>query len=252
LLALDVHSIDPACPQFVNSRGDRRSEPADDYTERLVQVRRVTKVVKGGKQLSFRAVVVVGDGKGSVGVGCASAKEVLPSSHWAALQSAACPLLPWAHAAPHTAGCDAFWWSWRGIGDLQQCRCNDGATACALLATQIAQSVQRAVAVAKREKVTFPLNKAYSLPHRIDGYWGAAKVMLRPAADGAGVIAGECLPPPSLLLPLSVHTPCWTIVHWIEVADLPPPSQQTAPCSHASSISLPCCTQHVVVSGACT
>ena len=41
-----------------------------------MQVRRVTKVVKGGKQLSFRAVVVVGDGKGSVGVGCASAKEV--------------------------------------------------------------------------------------------------------------------------------------------------------------------------------
>ena len=60
----------------MTSRGDRRSEPADDYTERLVQVRRVTKVVKGGKQLSFRAVVVVGDGKGSVGVGCASAKEV--------------------------------------------------------------------------------------------------------------------------------------------------------------------------------
>lgn len=42
-----------------------------------MQVRRVTKVVKGGKQLSFRAVVVVGDGKGSVGVGCASAKEVM-------------------------------------------------------------------------------------------------------------------------------------------------------------------------------
>ncbi len=58
---------------------------------------------------------------------------------------------------------------------------------------QIAQAVQRAVAVAKREKVSFPLNKAYSLPHRIDGYWGAAKVMLRPAADGAGVIAGEPL-----------------------------------------------------------
>jgi len=56
---------------------------------------------------------------------------------------------------------------------------------------QIAQSVQRAVLVAKREAVFFPLNKAFSLPHRIDGYWGAAKVMLRPAADGAGVIAGE-------------------------------------------------------------
>lgn len=39
-------------------------------------MRRVTKVVKGGKQLSFRAVVVVGDGNGTVGVGCDSAKEV--------------------------------------------------------------------------------------------------------------------------------------------------------------------------------
>ena len=54
-------------------------------------------MVKGGKQLSFRAVVVVGDGKGSVGVGCASAKEVhrrLPLGSFingsiAALQTAA-------------------------------------------------------------------------------------------------------------------------------------------------------------------
>ncbi len=43
-----------------------------------MQVRRVTKVVKGGKQMSFRAVVVVGNGQGTVGVGCAAAKEVPP------------------------------------------------------------------------------------------------------------------------------------------------------------------------------
>lgn len=42
-----------------------------------MQVRRVTKVVKGGKLLSFRAVVIVGNKNGKVGVGCASAKEVL-------------------------------------------------------------------------------------------------------------------------------------------------------------------------------
>lgn len=42
-----------------------------------MQIRRVTKVVKGGKQLSFRAVVVVGNEKGTVGVGTASAKEVI-------------------------------------------------------------------------------------------------------------------------------------------------------------------------------
>ena len=58
--------------------GDRPPRQEDDgFQERVVQVRRVTKVVKGGKQLSFRAVVVVGDEKGSVGVGCAAAKEVL-------------------------------------------------------------------------------------------------------------------------------------------------------------------------------
>ena len=61
--------------------GDRPPRQEDDgFQERVVQVRRVTKVVKGGKQLSFRAVVVVGDEKGSVGVGCAAAKEVLLST----------------------------------------------------------------------------------------------------------------------------------------------------------------------------
>eukprot|EP00208_Stichococcus_sp_RCC1054_P006270 CAMPEP_0206140806 /NCGR_PEP_ID=MMETSP1473-20131121/10696_1 /ASSEMBLY_ACC=CAM_ASM_001109 /TAXON_ID=1461547 /ORGANISM="Stichococcus sp, Strain RCC1054" /LENGTH=266 /DNA_ID=CAMNT_0053535095 /DNA_START=44 /DNA_END=844 /DNA_ORIENTATION=+ len=109
--------------------GDRRKQPSDGFSERVVQVRRVTKVVKGGKLLSFRAVVIVGNKNGKVGVGCASAKE-------------------------------------------------------------IAVAVQRAAKLAKRESVDFPLSKAFSLPHRIDGYWGAAKVMLRPAAEGAGVIAG--------------------------------------------------------------
>ena len=42
----------------------------------MVQVQRVTKVTKGGSNMSFRATVVVGDGKGKVGVGCAKAKEV--------------------------------------------------------------------------------------------------------------------------------------------------------------------------------
>jgi len=41
-----------------------------------VQVQRVTKVTKGGSNMSFRATVVVGDGNGKVGVGCAKAKEV--------------------------------------------------------------------------------------------------------------------------------------------------------------------------------
>jgi small subunit ribosomal protein S5 len=56
--------------------GDRRRQ-GDAMEERVVQIRRVTKVVKGGKQMSFRAVVVIGDKKGTVGVGVGSAKEVI-------------------------------------------------------------------------------------------------------------------------------------------------------------------------------
>lgn len=55
---------------------DREQRPNDDFTERVVQVNRVTKVVKGGRQLSYRAIVVVGDMKGHVGVGVGKAKEV--------------------------------------------------------------------------------------------------------------------------------------------------------------------------------
>jgi|Transcript_7626 ribosomal protein S5 len=97
--------------------------------DRVIQVRRVTKVVKGGKQLRFRAVVVVGNENGTVGVGCASAKEVV-------------------------------------------------------------MAVQKAAVDAKRNLVTVPLSKSSSFPHRFDGVFGAARVMLRPAAEGTGVIAG--------------------------------------------------------------
>ena len=57
-----------------------RSEPAEqgsDFIEKVVQVRRVTKVVKGGKKLSFRTTVIIGNEKGKVGVGVGKAAEVL-------------------------------------------------------------------------------------------------------------------------------------------------------------------------------
>ncbi|XP_024392428.1 small ribosomal subunit protein uS5c [Physcomitrium patens] len=112
-------------------RGDRRGgKNADDkMEERVVQVRRVTKVVKGGKQMSFRAVVVIGDKKGTVGVGVGSAKEVITA-------------------------------------------------------------VQKSATDARRHLVTVPMTKYLTFPHRADGEYGAAKVMLRPAATGTGVIAG--------------------------------------------------------------
>ncbi len=53
-------------------------EEADkEWNEKVIQIRRVTKVVKGGKKLSFRAVVVVGNGKGQVGIGIGKSNEVI-------------------------------------------------------------------------------------------------------------------------------------------------------------------------------
>lgn len=54
-----------------------RPREQSDWEEKIIQVRRVTKVVKGGKKLSFRAVVAVGNGKGQVGVGVGKAAEVI-------------------------------------------------------------------------------------------------------------------------------------------------------------------------------
>lgn len=54
-----------------------RPKEQSEWEEKIIQVRRVTKVVKGGKKLSFRAVVAVGNGKGQVGVGVGKAAEVI-------------------------------------------------------------------------------------------------------------------------------------------------------------------------------
>jgi len=54
-----------------------RAEKESEWQERVVQIRRVTKVVKGGKKLSFRAIVIVGNEKGQVGVGVGKASDVI-------------------------------------------------------------------------------------------------------------------------------------------------------------------------------
>ncbi|MBW4692898.1 MAG: 30S ribosomal protein S5 [Lyngbya sp. HA4199-MV5] len=104
-------------------------EKETDWQERVVQIRRVTKVVKGGKKLSFRAIVVVGNERGQVGVGVGKASDVIGA-------------------------------------------------------------VKKGVADGKKHLVDVPLTKANSIPHPANGTGGGAKIMMRPAAPGTGVIAG--------------------------------------------------------------
>ena len=61
-----------------NRRGDSKNQEREsDWQERVVQIRRVSKTVKGGKKMSFRAIVVVGNEKGQVGVGVGKAGDVI-------------------------------------------------------------------------------------------------------------------------------------------------------------------------------
>jgi len=110
-------------------KNDRAKEKESEWQERVVQIRRVTKVVKGGKKLSFRAIVVVGNERGQVGVGVGKASDVIGA-------------------------------------------------------------VRKGVADGKKHLVKVPLTKANSIPHPVNGIGGGAKVMMRPAAPGTGVIAG--------------------------------------------------------------
>ena len=112
------------------SRKKNRAKDKDtNWQERVVQIRRVSKVVKGGKKLSFRAIVVVGNEKGQVGVGVGKAADVIGA-------------------------------------------------------------VRKGVADAKKQLVEVSLTKASSITHITNGVAGGAKVFMRPAAPGTGVIAG--------------------------------------------------------------
>ncbi|XP_078447780.1 ribosomal protein S5 family protein [Wolffia australiana] len=126
----DIYVMDGKAKKSGGFGGQRKKEKSKDgFEERVVQVRRVTKVVKGGKQLQFRAIVVVGNKQGQVGVGVGKAKEVVAA-------------------------------------------------------------VEKSSVNARRNIVSVPMTKYSTFPHRSDGDYGAARVMLRPASPGTGVIAG--------------------------------------------------------------
>lgn len=115
----------------VNKKNSRRGSNSQEpkLVERLIKISRVSKVTKGGKKLSFRAIVVVGDEKGKVGVGVAKADDVV----------------------------NAF---------------------------------KKAKSDGRKNLVSFPLTKSLSIPHRVVGNFGACNVIMRPAVEGSGVIAG--------------------------------------------------------------
>ena len=100
-------------------------------TEKVVKIKRVAKVVKGGRRFSFSAIVVVGDGNGVVGYGLGKANEVI----------------------------DAIA---KGIED------------------------------AKKNLIKVPLIKG-TIPHASYTKYGSAKILLKPAAEGTGVLAGGAM-----------------------------------------------------------
>lgn len=108
----------------------RRERTAEEkmFEEQTISIDRVSRTVKGGRRLRFKALVVVGDRKARVGVGVAKGRDVQ-------------------------------------------------------------QAIEKATNIAKKNLVTIPLVNE-TIPHDIEVKYGAARVMLKPAAPGTGIIAG--------------------------------------------------------------
>jgi len=108
---------------------NKQQQTTSEFEERVVAIKRVAKVVKGGRRFSFAALVVVGNGAGDVGFGTGKAGEV-------------------------------------------------------------PEAIGKASRGAKKSFRNVPLIEGRTIAHEVIGTFGAAKVIMRPAAPGTGVIAG--------------------------------------------------------------
>mgnify|MGYP001608962749 CR=1 FL=1 len=107
---------------------DYRNQENSEFEEKVIQVNRVSKKTKGGNQISFSTLVVIGDHKGRVAVGLGKAKDV-------------------------------------------------------------ASAIRKAIVYAKKHLITVPIKNG-TIPYDIYTKRGAAKIILKPAPAGSGVIAG--------------------------------------------------------------
>ena len=114
---------------FKRPKSGRRNSVGDNFEERVVKTKRISKTTKGGRRMRFSVLVIVGDKEGKVGY---------------------------------------------GIGK----------------ATEVPNAIKKAVKNARKNIARIPMTKKHTVYHEIIGHKGATKVLIKPAHEGTGIIAG--------------------------------------------------------------
>ncbi|MDP3963613.1 MAG: 30S ribosomal protein S5 [bacterium] len=107
----------------------QQQKEKSEFEQKTLEIRRVTRVVEGGKRFSFRAAIVLGDLKGRVGIGVAKGGDV-------------------------------------------------------------ALAIEKATRQAKKDMISIPITEKGSIAHETSAKYGTAQVLLKPATEGRGLVAG--------------------------------------------------------------